>query len=88
MYVQNAEQAFWHATQKREEIVQTYEACARSGLQRIDEIIYVMTLKNLSTPKEVEAMYKRLNLAGSTEEINFNRVHQPPIMSGSDSETD
>ena len=88
MYVQNAEQAFWHATQKREDIVQTYEACARSGLQRIDESIYVMALKNLSTPREVEAMYQTLNLARSTEQINFNLVRQPPIMSGSDSETD
>ena len=88
MYVQNAERAFWHATQKREDIVSKYEACARSGLQRIDEIIYVMALKNLSTPREVEATYKRLNLARNTEQINFNLVHQPPIMSGSDSETD
>ena len=74
MFIQNEDHAFWHASQVREQIASTYEACARSGLQRIDEIIYFMDWKNITGAKEVEAAYQRLEMAKNSETVNLTLV--------------
>lgn len=77
MYLANEDDMFWHAAQQREIVSATYEGCARNGLQRIDEIIYFMDWKNLTSAKAVEDAYTKLEMARHSEEVNMAMVLSP-----------